>query len=209
MNPLHLLRKPTGVVLALMGSALFSLNASATLITDDTWAGGPNDCSGEFGQGFENCTFNESPIIAKYNIGGGWQINTDLFPTVDGSEWTFSPNDPPEGDDTEGTWTYTPGAGDPDIRYWTAKGGPGFNLFFDVTDPTDECIANPSTCYDLANVVTSGNWNTPLNPNNERPYGISHISFYDTGSDVPVPLPSTLALMGLGLLTLRKLRVRS
>ena len=74
----------------------------------------------------------------------------------------------------------TPGAGDPGINFFVAKGGPGFNLFSNLGDPlTDD-------------------WFTPDNPGG-NPAGLSHLSFYDTDGGGQVPAPTTLLLLGAGL----------
>ncbi len=147
-----------------------------------------------FGQGFENCKIpaefdpNESPIIIKFNfdddVPGEIEINS-LFPSIDGSEFALTGID-----GATGTWTYTPGPGDPGINFYVAKGGPDFNLFSNLGDPI------------------SDDWFTPTNPNNGQPFGLSHLSFYDTGTPIPVPEPRTLVLLGVGLLGLAGLTRR-
>jgi hypothetical protein len=143
-----------------------------------------NDCAGVFGQGFADCKIpvaydpDQSPVIAKFNFSDEGQvtsqeINSGLFPSVDGTEFSF--------DGPAMTWTYTPGAGDPTITFFVAKGGPSFNLF-------------------QADDELSDTWFTPTNPANGQPFGLSHLTFYDTGGDFDVPEPMTLALVGLGLL---------
>ena len=167
--------------LVVAGLSAFSSIASADFI--QTFEG--NDCSGVFGQGFANCAIpanidpNETPIIIKFDFDPTTaetiEINSALFPTIDGSEFDFSGTGP------TGTWTYTPGAGDPGINFFVAKGGPGFNLFSNLGDPlTDD-------------------WFTPTNPNNQQLYGLSHLSFYDTDGGGDVPEPTTLLLLGAGL----------
>ena len=66
----------------------------------------------------------------------------------------------------------------PAINFFVAKGGNFFNLFSNLGDP------NADT------------WQTPLNPANNGLFGLSHLSFYDTGQ---VPEPTTLLLLGAGL----------
>ena len=110
---------------------LAASTASAGLITT-TLEG--NDCSGVFGQGFENCAVNGSPIIVKYNFEDypfidSVEINS-AFPTISGGEFTGT-------NDTGGvneTWFYNQGDGDPDVRYWVAKGGPLFTLHYLIDD---------------------------------------------------------------------------
>jgi hypothetical protein len=161
-----------------LGFAAFSSTASAALI--DTIEG--NDCAGVFGQNFNECRIptqydpNQTPIIIKIED-GNFEINSALFPTIDGSEFDIDIT----GQGT-GTWTYTPGAGDPLINFFVAKGGPNFNLFSNDGDPNSDSFF------------------TPTNPNNNQPFGLSHLSFYDTATTVKVAEPATLTLLGLGLL---------
>ncbi len=176
-------------VLVVAGLSAFSSMASADFI--QTIEG--NDCSGVFGQGFANCKIpanfdpNESPIIIKFdgfNAADGSfstvEINEALFPSIDGNEFSFVFN-PANG--SGGTWTYTPGPDDPAINFFVAKGGPNFNLFSNLGDPN------------------SDDWLTPINPNNQQRFGLSHLDFYDSeGPPVPVAEPRSLALLGVGLL---------
>ncbi len=180
------------------GMALCGLSFPATsgLITVgfDDGPPPPNDCPGEFetGQGFESCEVNGSPVIAKYNADGTVDdINEDDFPSIDGSEFTLLPDD-----GSAGSWTYTQGQDDPQVRYWSAKGGnQGFNLFYYVPDEYDaECAGSfESSCLDRALARFSGEYFTPSG-------GLSHLTFYDTEGEVSVPEPGTLALLGVGLL---------
>lgn len=126
------------------------------------------------------------PFIART------EINTTLFPTVDGSEFAVS------GTATSGTWTYTPGPGDPVITAFSVKGGPAFSLFLNTGD------------------MNSGTWSTPVEcgpPGRPQPCGLSHIVFYDTALPPPppppaVPEPTSLALFGAGLAGLAALARR-
>jgi PEP-CTERM motif len=173
--------------LVVAGFSVFSSMASADLI--GTFTGGrppPNDCSGVFGQGFENCEIpfefdeNQSPIIIKFDYNQTTGLFTTeisgLFPTIDGNEFSFDFT----GEGATGTWTYNPGAGDPAINFFVAKGGPGFNLFSNLGD------------------LLTDDWSTPDNPGG-NPAGLSHLSFYDTGGGGQVPEPTTLLLLGAGL----------
>lgn len=183
---------------ALVGAAVvagfgtFSSAASAELI--GTFNG--NDCAGAFGANFNECRIpanidpNQSPIIIKFEFSGGGtlsgtEINSALFPSIDGSEFSF--------DFATRTWTYTPGADDPLINYFVAKGGNQFNLFGNLGDPNSDV------------------WSTPLGPQGQ-PLGLSHLSFYDTNRDeVPgpkVPEPATMLLLGAGLLAIGVVRRR-
>lgn len=85
-----------------------------------------NDCAGVFGQSFASCNIDGSPIIAKWDAGGTWEFNTDVFPDLRADMWTLSP----------GSWHYD-GTG-PAIQHFVVKAGPGFYLYdtFGATDWT-------------------------------------------------------------------------
>ena len=166
-----------------------------------------NDCSGVFGGtggtvcdvGFQLGT-PISPIVAKFDTndsGGGAWTTYPGFPTITGAEFT---GDFLTSNAASGSWTYTPGPGDPVIRYWVAKGSDMFRLFWVIDDATvgGACGTTYSvSCLQAAQGVTSGSYSTPTGA------GLSHISFYDTGGPPTggdVPEPAALALLGVSLL---------
>ena len=143
-----------------------------------------SDCSGVFGQGFSNCRIpaiydpEMTPVIIKFDAEGGVdEINSSLFPTISGSEFSFT-----FSSSTTGSWTYTPGAGDPLtlVSFFVAKAGDSFNLF-------------------------SVNSNGP-NPWFTTGAGLSHLTFYEGASDTVVPEPATWLLVGSGLMVARRWR---
>lgn len=160
-----------------------------------------NDCSGYFGSGFEDCqiAFGDtalSRVVIKFDknltIGSSDSaVNNQWYPTIDGKEWKFSGNN---SNNQSGKWEYTAGAGDPVIKYWAAKAGPGFKLFWDVDDLDLCAVVNSLSCLSAANAVTAGSWVTPSGK------GLSHLTFYDSMAVVPVPAAFWLfgtALIGL------------
>ena len=166
-----------------------------------------NDCSGYFGTGFDSCAvfvysgdekIELSPVIAKFNEGFSLSdVNSTLFPSVDGTEFNF--NSLSSGNKT-GTWDYTAGVDDPGVRYWSAKAGPKFLLFWEVADAAvqtggacDVPDVYTLNCLNIALAVDTGDWTTPNNKS------LSHITFYDTAV-VPLPAAAWLFGSGLGLL---------
>jgi PEP-CTERM motif len=174
-----------------VGLSAFSSMASAALLA--TIEG--NDCAGVFGDSFAECRIptqydpDQSPIIIKFDYDSqtgmfSTEINSALFPSIDGTEFRFEFR----GNGATGTWQYSPGPNDPPINFYVAKGGNFFNLFSNPDDPNAD------------------EWQTPANPANGQLFGLSHLSFYDTESQVPEPTP--LLLLGVGLLALRVARRR-
>jgi hypothetical protein len=173
-------------------SAALATSASAALIGvggDGNDCGGQDDAfvvgsidepavSGDFYSGDCSTTaaYGSSPWIIKYDefedsATAGQIFINQLFPTIDGSEFeiTFST------DFNAGTWTYTPGPGDPVVTAVAAKGGSQYNFYFD---------ADGFTSFDFA---------APGSAN------LSHITFFDTDhSVVPLPAAGWLLVAGMG-----------
>jgi hypothetical protein len=177
-----------GIKRALLVAGLSAVSSVASAAFVATIEG--NDCAGVFGGSFPECKVpalydpDETPIIIKFDYDDETglfttTINSALFPSITGAEFAFDFT----GEGGTGTWTYTPGDDDPVINFFVAKGGPNFNLFSNLGDPN------------------SDTWSTPINPANDLPFGLSHLSFYDSdGGEIPVPEPGSLALLGVGLL---------
>jgi hypothetical protein len=211
----------TGI--SLLAAGLISLPASATPIpsiltqVQHTFSG--NDCSGYFGTGFGSCQifFGEdddrveiSPVIAKYDIEDEGTaedetaFNTTLFPSFSGTEISYNLDDQ--------DWTYTPGEDDPGIRYLAAKGGNYFNLLWYVDTNTvgSACdVVFSLACLNLAQAVEQGSWTTPMNDNSGNPYGLSHLTFYDSVPPRLVSEPGTIGLLALSMLGLGLARRRT
>lgn len=133
-------------------------------------------------------------LDGKYdNLGGGATDTSSLFNFTGGV--------------TSGTYTYVGGTPQPSDVMFVIKDGAGTNL----------------VAYLLAQPYGTGTYSTPFTdppfdlPGRSTTHDISHISVYyregDDGGGNPgggnVPEPATLALVGLGLLGMSKLRRKS
>ena len=202
---------------ALMAGGLLAASSAQAVSVSRDFSG--NDCTGYFGGtggsgGFDACTvfvnsagvdIQISPVIAKYK--GDLTLdetNGSVYPTVDGSEFSFSN---PVAENKTGDWAYAQGTDDPYVRFWATKASNGFILFWDVDqtalDPGGACdVIDVYTldCLNAASTVSSGSWTTLENK------ALSHITFYDSDDAVvppdAIPVPASVWLFGSGLLGL-------
>jgi len=153
-------------------------------------------------------------------------ISTNYTDKIDRIDFTTMKFD--DGDkNTSGSWVYNNGEYTyPDIRFWTAKAGDDFLLFWQVDskEVPGNCLEGTNdlnlsyNCMSLAQSVTEGTWSTP----NTNTNSLSHITFfgglcseddtnYDTncGTTTQVPEPASIALFGLALLGLAARRKSS
>lgn len=171
--------------LAAAGLAFASAPSQAALINAGQFAG--TDCGGA--GGFTNCYAETtgvsqsppgSPTIYKLNNVSGTPGNPDFgtFASITGSEFTLTF----DSSTHVLSWTYTAGANDPEIHYFTIKQGNSYNLW-----------------YDLVNPITS--FSIDLDTIGYNSY--SHVTWFDTGSTTTnVPVPGVLGLLGAGLMAL-------
>jgi len=212
----------TAIVAAMTIGGGLSDDAHAATITVSKTFAGENDCSGFFGTGFGACDIfvNDdtgkkiklSPVIAKYDIekdGLETEFNKALYPTIDGTEFSFDTSE-------TGSWSYTPDIGDPGVKYWVAKGGNAFNLFWTVNEAATQTggACDGGNLYTLACLsealsVQGGLYATPINPKNGKNSGLSHLTFYNSEPPVVIPVPAAgvlliTALGGLGFAARRR-----
>lgn len=175
-------------IMAVAGLAAFlvgNIGSEAHAVTygDGDIVGG-NDCAGVLGTP-PNCVLNGSSMIVKFDFNDDGTMEPPEFgnfATIDGSEFMISFD---MGGMSSGSWTYTPGVGDPSITGWTVKAGPQFKVFLGTG--------------------LSGFWDTPDGKD------ISHITFFNGPPPNPIPLPAAAWLLlsgigGLGVMGWRKQR---
>lgn len=178
-------------ILALAGVALLAtaVPANADLVLNFTDPIEGNDCAGDLGNPPDCVVWRgetyASALIAKYDFfdNSPDEFTPGSYPTIDGSEFTFTGTP-----GTSGTFTYTPGTGDPVLKYWSVKAGNQYQIFWFTMD-------NPGGPGSAVGVPTG----TPIDWVTDGKAGISHITFYDS-DDQQLPEPASLALLGLGLL---------
>lgn len=194
---MRILKRLFGVAMVAAGALALVAPANANSLILNTSTADGNDCAGDFGKPPE-CYVNDSPLVAKFDWVDEegqeedpyWDFTKGLYASIDGSEFELS-----GGGALSGSFTYTPGAGDPMIKYWSVKNGSGYTLFWFTQGA-------PGSLSDAVYVPTGTavDWSVVRN-------GLSHISFYNTG--IQVPEPGSLALLGLGLMGLGFMRRRT
>ena len=137
-----------------------------------------------------------------------WELNSLLYPTVQSSQFTLTgAGDASTEAGISGTWSYNQLVGTPSIRFWVAKAGNDFNLFWNVADGTGFDADNYNQeCLEAAIVSTTGDWSTL------GQMGLSHITFYNCGPGVnvvPLPAAGWMLIVGLGAMGAMRRRKKS
>jgi hypothetical protein len=180
------------------------MNTQAELVLMSATINAKNDCNHYFddpnqkGRGFEQCnifSYNEhgdyikiSPVIAKFETGASFQASNLYQSEVEQSDWVFNNGSADIWNDdlsnsNFGRWRYDDGNGidsQPGIRFWSAKAGKQFTLFWKVEQhDVDNACTPPSSllslnCLNAAKPVLEGTYTTPQSKN------LSHLVFYNS-----------------------------
>jgi hypothetical protein len=155
-----------------------------------------NQCDAGNDPGFQNCTWEGSPSIIKFNFGGTWDVN----PSEAGPGWDIDPTDGPTLTDINPdpllvtyalngfTVTFSNTASQPRSVSWTYDNSGSLVTYWHIKYGGQ----NQWRIFGDGTPVSSGSW-----ADTEFQQSISHITFFDSG--VPVPEPGSLALLALGV----------
>lgn len=169
------------------GAALAApVNAPYTLVPGSPFEG--NECGKG---GFDKCIYAGSPVIAKYDVGGGWTLNNTVFPLITSSMFTVTGTP-----GTSGTWSYD--GTTVKITHFVLKAGPEYAVFKMNVPGTDFTAIDWST-------AAGGLVNDKGNARE-----LSHITFFDTVAPIPLPAAGWLMIAGIGgLAALRRRKARA
>ena len=148
--------------------------------------------------GFDSCRIsvmngNElaylSDVIIQFggnddDFDGSHDISSNYVGQVQASDFDLTSND----SNTSGSWVYNDDQFKyPDIRFWTAKAGNDFVLFWQVdsTEIPENCLTGTNNfnlsyaCMSLAESVTTGSWTTPVNNGGQKLVYLISLSLAD------------------------------
>lgn len=193
----------TGTLALALTLGFASFGAQAGTMTAVPYEYRGDACDVGTGPSFDSCTLNGSPTIMKINFddetgGANVEVNSTVFPSL--SNWY-------EGalDDLDGSADFRFEANG--FTLWLNEGLRSGSWLYDGNGPevTYFVIKNGNN-YDIEGTGSTIRQSTFSGLDK----GFAHITFYDTG-DQPyngVPLPGTVALLGLGLFAMSAYRRR-